>query len=503
MIRVQTWAEAPEDHHPEWKRRPPAAICISGGGSRSLAAGMGQLRELQRHGLLDCVRYLSCVSGGGWAGAPFTYWSAGPSSDADLLGPYTAPEHITLAGLDQLPSTRLASGAPEHFGLRMVLNMVLHLFNGHEVWDLTVTEVFLAQFGISLHQATTASASDIERIQNANPGVDLPTFTLPRADRPCLLLSTTLSWPNELEHAEQWVQFTASPLSIGVAGGLKILTDEGQTRTVGGGYIETWAFGCGAPASPASPWPANPATVEVAPPSSWTGIGDLSGMGSSAYATTLDRFSTWYSPARQSWPLPGGTAHTYPMNDGGTLDNYAILPLLSRDVERILLFINSYTELGMAPPREIAANQQIDPYLPAMFGITDAYPHNQVFDSSEYDALVRELQRQKFDGKPVVATTKHVTLANPWWGVAAGKTVEITWVYNDAAQDWQDRLSLEVQAALTDGTFPNFPFYKTAFEPGGGLLGLPARDVNLLADLSAWVVREKHAHFRRALEGDT
>ena len=42
-------------------------ICFSGGGTRSMAATMGQLRALHKLGLLAKARYISSVSGGSWA----------------------------------------------------------------------------------------------------------------------------------------------------------------------------------------------------------------------------------------------------------------------------------------------------------------------------------------------------------------------------------------------------------------------------------------------------
>jgi hypothetical protein len=51
-------------------------LCLSGGGSRAAAASMGALRGLRCLGLLDEIAVLSTVSGGGWAGVPFTYLPA-------------------------------------------------------------------------------------------------------------------------------------------------------------------------------------------------------------------------------------------------------------------------------------------------------------------------------------------------------------------------------------------------------------------------------------------
>ena len=58
------------------------AVCLSGGGSRALSAGMGQLKGLAAvrltpdAPLLSRVKALSTVSGGSWVGVPFVYLPA-------------------------------------------------------------------------------------------------------------------------------------------------------------------------------------------------------------------------------------------------------------------------------------------------------------------------------------------------------------------------------------------------------------------------------------------
>src|ERR1700727_600233 len=75
-------------------------VCLSGGGSRALTAGMGQLRALNKitangQSLLAQAKALSTVSGGSWLGVPFIYLPPGSSSDAAYLGP-GLEEHTTL-----------------------------------------------------------------------------------------------------------------------------------------------------------------------------------------------------------------------------------------------------------------------------------------------------------------------------------------------------------------------------------------------------------------------
>jgi hypothetical protein len=85
-------------------------VCLSGGGSRALAAGMGQLRALKQltvNGMpvLGQVRALSTVSGGSWLGVPFIFLPSTAASDDAYLGPYVADQStLTPAQLAVLPA---------------------------------------------------------------------------------------------------------------------------------------------------------------------------------------------------------------------------------------------------------------------------------------------------------------------------------------------------------------------------------------------------------------
>ena len=97
------------------------AVCLSGGGSRAMTAGMGQLRalkHLQLNGksLLDQTRALSTVSGGSWIGQTFSYLDNATTDDA-LLNRYvedpgrlvarSTPGHTLSETLSELPEGNL------------------------------------------------------------------------------------------------------------------------------------------------------------------------------------------------------------------------------------------------------------------------------------------------------------------------------------------------------------------------------------------------------------
>ena len=92
-------------------------VCLSGGGSRALSAGMGQLRalsylQLGGKSLLSQTKALSTVSGGSWLGVTFAYLTADTSDDNYLnqyvpdpgrLVPTRTAGHTTPEILDELP----------------------------------------------------------------------------------------------------------------------------------------------------------------------------------------------------------------------------------------------------------------------------------------------------------------------------------------------------------------------------------------------------------------
>lgn len=103
-------------HSPPLPTPGNVAVCLSGGGSRAMTAGMGNLRalnflELNGHSLLAQSLALSTVSGGSWVGQTFSYLK--DTSDENYLNGYVADParlvasktagHSVAETLDELP----------------------------------------------------------------------------------------------------------------------------------------------------------------------------------------------------------------------------------------------------------------------------------------------------------------------------------------------------------------------------------------------------------------
>src|SRR3954465_7942145 len=77
-LRSQYWSTAgnfPETDRLRTLRPVDFGIAFSGGGTRSAAAVLGQLRALHELKWLESVRYMSAASGGAWGAVPYAFSS--------------------------------------------------------------------------------------------------------------------------------------------------------------------------------------------------------------------------------------------------------------------------------------------------------------------------------------------------------------------------------------------------------------------------------------------
>ncbi|MCZ6699311.1 MAG: patatin-like phospholipase family protein, partial [Planctomycetota bacterium] len=291
--KVYTFPEQVPPH----ETKPTTGVCLSGGGTRALSAGMGQLRALNQLGLLKHVQYLSCVSGGAWLGTAFTYYERGARDDAEFLGPVTLPEAITWPGLQHLPMSCVGHTATKNFA-----EAIWELLEGGHtpkdlIWIQAVGETFLEPFG--LYDETdpdseyfSLDADTVREIKDRNPTLHhkrIRFHTVRSNDtdvkRPYLIVNSSLIWPVGRGPAEQLVGFEYTPLYAGNPFRLELtykpFLKPAIRRTVGGGFIEPFAYGCYAPSGPVKD-----GLVRVTQPPAFS-LADAAGTSSSAYARIL------------------------------------------------------------------------------------------------------------------------------------------------------------------------------------------------------------------------
>ena len=107
------------------------------------------------------------------------------------------------------------------------------------------------------------------------------------------------------------------------------------------------------------------------------------------------------------------------------------------------------------PEQDELSQTQIDFDIPSLFGLIPGdipesvlrsydLTHSQVFPSEDFAPLVVALQDAQAIGRGIIATTHHRTVANSYFGIAAGMDVHVTWVYLGRASQWEALLSDEM-----------------------------------------------------------
>jgi len=509
-VRARVWfTDGPKAIYPEQTHRsallPPAltGVCFSGGGTRSYAATVGQLRGLTATGLINRVGYLSAVSGGAWAATSYTYYppTEGVDSDLDLLGAPTDPEELSLGALTQLDPRLLGFAATGDFLTALAAARAVRSVGRDAVWARAVGLTFLSPFGLydpDQRVSFTLDDSTAKEIRLRHSSLRHFRFHTVRAAayRPYLLVHSALNWPSDEPDLTRvnLVGFEYSPLGIGSGQRLMLRSGGHPAHAVGGGFVEPFAFGSDAP----SAGPASDGLVTLTLPSDPFTLADA--IGASSAFSTPDRDLRGY-PHATYWPLRGsnsaGTSEVF--TDGGDVENYGLISLLRRGVKAVVVFINTMWPLSVDhDPANWPRHGAVDPSLAPLFGAPGTrFSHNRVFPEADYRVVVAGLQAAKRRGDTVMTTTRHVVQPNPWWGLTGDTEVTICWCYNEHVERWfrllpspVRRLVQQGRSGKPDGPFARFPHYLTRAQNPGRLIRLTPAQVNLLAHLSCWNVME-------------
>ena len=122
--------------------------------------------------------------------------------------------------------------------------------------------------------------------------------------------------------------------------------------------------------------------------------------------------------------------------------------------------------------------------------------HNEAFEPADYDRLMKGLQQQRVDGKPLVFCDRNRNVrANAHFNVRAYSGLNICWFYNGQVPAWESQLPEPVRALVTgrDQTregknFDGFPWFSTFEQNKPHVIQLTIPQVNLLSSLTEWIV---------------
>lgn len=220
--------------------------------------------------------------------------------------------------------------------------------------------------------------------------------------------------------------------------------------------------------------------------------------------------------------------------DGGCVEGLAIPALVQRKVRKIVASIwpHAHTR-GYNEHYESAKGNGIDVWLKnakslafgdiaSYFGYysreIECFFKNCMFEDGEarLEQLRNDVDTLYEAGKPIVVTMKDLkTIRNPFWGIEAGHTIDLTIIYWTLPKEFADKIPIEcvppgkdstgnqLPKCDEDGLFNNKEFHKfpnldglTNYESGNTLWNyirtgaLTRRQANMFAYLGSWVVNE-------------
>ena len=148
---------------------PGVALCLSGGSYRSLVASLGAIQGMKETGLLDCITYISALSGTIWS---VGMWYSFPDQDLDQL-------------IRDLPNM-IGTAAHSHLKSKEVWEMYKNLQNQKkqanlpkcrfsDLYAISLTKQLLSGIGNDFYSYKISDLGKIDKLLNGD--LPIPIFT--------------------------------------------------------------------------------------------------------------------------------------------------------------------------------------------------------------------------------------------------------------------------------------------------------------------------------------
>jgi hypothetical protein len=515
------------------KNKPNTAIAFTGGGSRAYTASMGYLAGLNKLGLLGNIRYMGGISGGAWATTTFTF--AQTRDDNVLLGEVLDPSAFSFEALQSMNPQCARSFASANLTL-----IALDALETKQVSDLPsawaygVSKTYLEPAGILRDKFFSWNADSVSDIVKRNRRLSAKDFQTPVNDnRAFSIIGTALVGPNAGApydgKTQNYTLLEITPLYVGQMKNLDVdyKYAHGITHSKRvGGIIEPFAFARNGTA-PVVGIAKDHTTALLNVPTPMSSLNLEFAAAASSYAPgsffeslpKIDEqglhFTYW--PPSAVMPFSDDVLFA----DGGAYENIPLISFLQRGVEKVVLFFVSSTPLTPIDQWDAFTQpytgKQVTDCLTSFFGVFDPnqlsvvdrameYDKNQVFPTADFAPVITALQKSQAEGKGIFATFDLTTIENSWWGIPAGRKVQVTFSYLGRLKQWESKLPTDMyplfvpeedaenlSVDIKDGPFKKFPHYQTL----GGDINFER--ANALADLTGWSVLQNEELFRAVL----
>jgi len=556
--RVKSWnvkADAKEYPETDLLTGTNSALALSGGGTRAYLNSIGSLKALLDLGLMDNLSYLSSVSGGSWANSAYTFFQESRTgiSIEEFLGDIIEPHELNWATLKSL-DTRSARASPVNRDMVTVLlgNMAKGIPLG-DIWAASVAQVFLEPAGIYLNDRVAWNQDLLAEQINRNPWLENYTFVLPCEgaticrNKPFSILNAAILGPSGAVpfRGDYYLPIEMNPIYVGSPQRHKFTFQNTRKTNVDfsvGGFVETAGFGgivrgivevaegdfpppffgLGPDAAEGVidnvPVPSVPFSLANSTAISSFAPGSL--LSSSGFLKPLDQLMgtlvDYWSPVIERTSDPVFSTPVY-VADGASVENNGLLALIRRGVEEIIVFVNSPLPLKSRshfdPFKRSPKPSDVDLAFSCYFGYDEEprnpvedLKHNAVFPRYQFANVIDSMQKAQSEGNGIVVRQELNTVENSYWGIPAGRRVNVTWVYLSRCIEWEKQLPTSVRLFVTPelhpddhsslrltGPFSSFPHYATS------KLHYSAVQANMMTNMAGWVVKKNRHIFEMAL----
>ncbi|KAG2499381.1 hypothetical protein HYH03_002956 [Edaphochlamys debaryana] len=455
---------------PALQARPNIGLALSGGGYRAATLALGWVRALHVLGVLPHLRYIASNSGGSWFNGALSY---GGYPVGAFLGPYAPPAALNR---DALASPSLLPGgswgdtlAAKSIIADAVKGVLADLFtpgrDSFSGWTSAITGAFLDPYGLGLQNSSiTALGTRGEvatRLAAAYPGVPLyAAMATPDRAYPIVMGSILRA-----ETARMFYPFEITPLYTGAPA-----RNTTVDPPIGAGFLEPLGFNSPPPDKP--PTAAPPVGLQGAvnvTPERLVPLGTYLGISSSFVVqgvrpTSTAGFALTGTERLQYWNTRNYTGARLSFADGAGADNLAVTPLLRRRVQHVIACVAASHSADVSPADWAVAQYDVAGLFGAVplnatqyeglkEGITGVQPgvYNQalqVFPREGYDELYAALAGSLKNGQAALHRAAYPVLDNPGQGIIGGWTVDVLWLVNMRADQWEAQLPNDTRAFL-------------------------------------------------------
>lgn len=497
-----------------FENKKDIGIGFSGGGIRSFGATIGQIRALSHFSndnvvknLLADVKYVSCISGSTWALIPYTYLNSDYNDDQfigyDVFGDINKKmdENIIKYDNEKYLMHSLTTQATNYKLIEYIYEAFEKLDANERcrIWPYMLGKIFLEPYGI-FDNKLCAPNIEILGLFKKSPLLVHDSFKLPyNKDRPFIITSSVIvdsKKEGSLINTD-YNPFIMTPFYTGTLTSILIDGEE-----YGKKYINTYAFHSYSASKKQNIL--NTEISDIHKLYNRFNLHDMMAASSAAYSLVTEKVGiNRMNPAYRFTNLDGTKIRKIDCADGGILDNTGILPLLQRQVENIILFVNSNERINPSNIKTI--EKTISTMLRQLFlgnselnketylGYFKYINKLKVFENennNDWNNLLEQMYINiKKNDIAFVELNNVKTLKNDKYQIPKYIVKKLIIIYLYQSKSWTDnRLTDGVRNMLESKKFYNFPYYNTLFENTfwyeGELLQMSPEELNLLSDLT-------------------